>query len=361
MILIDGNNLAQRMLHVANSELFVKNFDSKGNLKEEITKTQYNEFLIVWINLIMNEILNLKANYPAHRSKIVVAFDSQNVWRKKIYPVYKSNRKKGKRTPQDGHLMKVFYKFLPILYKVLESTSFITLKDLYVDEMGIEADDIIATLTQRDGKHLISSCDSDFTQILDNRILQYHPFRKAIVATPSKEDVRMWLEGVAIDGQGKDGVPNILHEVSLSKDFIKWMKEKENLEVDDTHIPQLLSGSYMKMYEDEKAQEDVELISSGKRKTKRNLIAFEKPNGGNTLINKVLKDKSFLDLNPKYKEHYERNKRLMWFYYIPQEIQDHINQTFDSLSKPKVFNTIECQNMLMKIGCKKLLERIAEF
>ena len=86
-------------------------------------------------------------------------------------------------------------------------------------------------------------------------------------------------------------------------------------------------SNYVKEYEYEKAQEDIQLIKDGKRKTKRNLSAFEKANFGEANYNKLINSYSLeeiLKLNILYKARYELNNKLYNLHLIPEEIKEAI-------------------------------------
>lgn len=363
MILIDGNNLTRRYLHVAIGEtmkdLFTKDYDGRSP-----DVAQLQEFKALFMHFVLNEILEMKSKYGRNYGKVVIAFDSNNPWRRRVYAGYKSNRSSETKSKADMMQDQIFYWALPALVQILKATDFTIIDDLRLpDGYGIEADDVIGILAVIE-KSVVCSCDVDFTQLLNDNVKQYHPFRRALLETPSKKDVEMWKQFNIISGQAKDGIPGIMQHCKLSPEFISWVNSKFGLEIDGTMIEKIESDhkELMKQYEVEMALEDEALIKNGTRKKRKNLSAYEKPRGGETMVLKFLADfDTNMKTNPRWKAHYERNADLLLFERIPQDVRDVIIAEAKKEPAMMFFNTLGLQSLLLENRLYKIADRISEF
>ena len=150
LMLIDGHSMAFRAFYALPTE----NFSTKSG---QHTNAVYG-FVSMLINLLRDE-------QPTH---IGVAFDLAGpTFRAEIYPEYKATRK---ATPQE------FIGQIELIQQVLDA-----LNIRWVNEVGNEGDDIIATLaTEASGKgwqSVIVSGDRDSFQLIDERTTVLFPRR----------------------------------------------------------------------------------------------------------------------------------------------------------------------------------------
>lgn len=131
--------------------------------------------------LIFSGILNIMklcgGKYKANG--VLVACDSQNNWRKDIYPQYKGNRDKEKDQyyPNVIEAIKLTEEFL---------NTCTSIPAIYVPRA--EADDIIAISSKRSSiDTVIVSSDKDFIQLLDDKTRLYSPTLKNERTTTNKD------------------------------------------------------------------------------------------------------------------------------------------------------------------------------
>ena len=163
------------------------------------------------INLIRHITLNtyrhIKDKFGKDYGDLVICQDSNNYWRKDIFPFYKANRKKAREDNQE-YWDVIYDAMKTIRTEVAENMPY---KNIKVDRC--EADDVIGVLT----KHyhptesiLIVSNDKDFQQLLYYpNVKLYSPHKKTMVEC---EDPTMFLFEQIVRGDSSDGVPNILSD-----------------------------------------------------------------------------------------------------------------------------------------------------
>ncbi|MBQ2805112.1 MAG: DNA polymerase I, partial [Clostridia bacterium] len=138
LLLIDGNSIINRA-YFAMPMLS----DSQGNNINAV----YG-----FVNILLKVVEQLKPD------KLVVAFDKRGAnFRKQIYPDYKANRK---GMPED------LASQMPILHDLLA-----TMQVTVVEKAGVEADDIIGTISSHfDGESYVVSGDRDMLQLVSDKV-----------------------------------------------------------------------------------------------------------------------------------------------------------------------------------------------
>ena len=163
------------------------------------------------LNTLRSYILKFRSEYG---NEVVLAYNSKNYWRKQIFSNYKSNRKKV-RESQDLDWKEVYR----ILDKIkLELKLHSHYKVIEVDT--VEADDIIAVLSNMNKKTIILSSDKDFIQLHNNNVKQYSPIMKKYIEL---EDIDNQLYELIIYGDRADGIPNILSDDDV---FVNGQRQK---------------------------------------------------------------------------------------------------------------------------------------
>jgi hypothetical protein len=157
---------------------------------------------------ILNSLRLYNAKYRREYGQMVLACDGGGTWRREVFPQYKASRKAAR---ESGDIdWKEFFRILGnVRDEIRENLPF-----KVVHLQGVEADDIIATLTdstQEFGKHepvMIISSDKDFVQLHRYKnVRQYSPMAKEFVK--EKDPVR-YLQEHVLRGDTGDGVPNVL-------------------------------------------------------------------------------------------------------------------------------------------------------
>lgn len=157
---------------------------------------------------ILNSLRLYNAKYRREYGQMVLACDGGGTWRREMFPQYKASRKAAR---ESGDIdWKEFFRILGnVRDEIRENLPF-----KVVHLQGVEADDIIATLTdstQEFGKHepvMIISSDKDFVQLHRYKnVRQYSPMAKEFVR--EKDPVR-YLQEHVLRGDTGDGVPNVL-------------------------------------------------------------------------------------------------------------------------------------------------------
>lgn len=371
MIFIDGNNTLRRVFHVSmgtTMSTFMKDF--KEGIRKIPDKKELYELQYMTLFYFINDLLDLKTRYKNY-GELVITFDGPRSWRKELYPRYKEGRNR-RRTPEKVIEGKLFSFIQTQAETLLEYTRFIIIKgsDIHIrNDFFPEADDAIGTLVLAFPglKHLIASTDSDFKQLCNNpNVRRYHPIKKVLLENPSKKDIELWKICNLIGGQGKDSIPPITHFNKLSKEFITWVNEKHDLEIDGTMMEFIEQEhpDLIKKYEKEMSEIDEEEIKKGKRKKRRYLTAYDNKKFGDMAAMKFHADfEKNMEINPRYKENYKRNELLLLFDHIPEFVKDPIISEFQKQREKssKFFNTIPLQTKLTELKLYKLEERLSEF
>ena len=247
--------------------------------------------------LILNSLRNYQKRYGPTYGKIVLCTDAGNPWRRDFFPLYKAGRKKAR--DNDDNDWKLIFDTLQIVKdEIRENFPY-----YYMYVPNCEADDIIAVLTQRFHKEediLIVSGDKDFQQLLKyDNVQQYSPNRNDFI-TP-EGGAEHFLKEHILKGDKGDGIPNI-----LSND---------------------------------------DCLDLGIRQT-----PLRKP-----ILEKYLRIS--IENDDKYFRNYIRNRTLIDFDLIPNEIIDSINTEFDNTEpvQGKVYD------FLREKRITQLLDNIGDF
>lgn len=192
MIIVDYNQIAISNIMVS--------LGAHTNAKIEVSMLRH---------MILNSIRAANEKFKNEFGELVIACDNTNIWRKKIFPYYKANRKKNKENSAMD-----WNSIFECLNQIREE-----LKEFFpykvIDIESAEADDIIGTLTNNFGtemntgeKILILSADKDFIQLhVYGNVKQYDPIRKKWI---THNDPVKYLKEHILKGDSGDGIPNVL-------------------------------------------------------------------------------------------------------------------------------------------------------
>lgn len=256
-------------------------------------------------HMILNSIRMYNKKYRNEYGQMVICADGMNTWRKEFFPYYKASRKKGREeSSQDWHEI---FRILHLVRDEIKDN--LPYKVLHME--GIEADDIIGSLTMRTqefGNHepiMIVSSDKDFIQLQKfSNVKQFSPIQKKMV---TDSNPRQYLWNHILRGDSGDGIPNVLSD-------------------DDTFIEEGKSQSPLR-------QQKID-----------------------TWIENADNLKDHMD-ETTYRN-FQRNKKLIDLTDIPEHLQQLIINTYDEQSlAPKM----KVLNYLIKKRCNQLIEVVEEF
>ncbi len=365
MILFDCNNTATVIFHSLLGTYHKDGEINKDNLIEDFNLIK-KEFTSQFIYFTFDSILKHRDKRDEF-GKFVAIFDSEKYsWRKRLYPLYKYDRiKKKNKSQNDKFISKLNNMYLQLFKDLLEMTNIMTFQLEYDSRYGIEADDIIATLaTKVNEKHLIISNDSDFFELLNENIRQFNHKENHFLPIPSKKAVEHKRMEWYVLGQAKDNIKNIKYFSELSPDFIKWVNENYDLDINETHLDKIekhkdITDRYFKeMYE-----EDEKEIEEGKRKRQRNRTFYKVPTFGEAKLDDFLKDlDNNLNVNKRWKHHFKRNQKLINLSRLPSYITNKVIRDYEKKrNEKKIFDKIKFSNILRKYNADKVIERLSEF
>ncbi len=179
------------------------------------------------LNTIRNHVRRFKVEFGP---EVVIAFDAEHYWRSEVFPHYKRNRIKARK---DSKFDWVGYKTIMTKLKA-EFQLVLPYKLVEVDRA--EADDIIAVLVKDKSQMMttepvvIVSGDKDFLQLqLGNpNVKQFAPMKKDFITYEDYDYAD--LDDHIIRGDSSDGIPNIMSDGDTfmieGKSQIKMMPKK---------------------------------------------------------------------------------------------------------------------------------------
>lgn len=256
-------------------------------------------------HMILNSIRMYNKKYRKEYGQMVICADGMNTWRKEFYPYYKASRKKG-RDDSSQDWTEIF-RILHLVRDEIKAN--LPYKVLHME--GIEADDIIGTLTmqtQEFGKHepiMIVSSDKDFIQLQKfSNVKQFSPIQKKMV---TDSNPRQYLWNHILRGDSGDGIPNVLSD-------------------DDTFVEEGKSQSPLRQQKIDTWIENADNLKE--------------------------------HMNETTYRNFQRNKKLIDLTDIPEHLQQLIINTYDEQSlAPKM----KVLNYLIKKRCNQLIEVVEEF
>lgn len=243
-----------------------------SNLMVQIKNDSLNEKLVR--HMVLTSLLSYEKLYGKEYGELVLAYDSKHYWRKEVFPYYKQNRKKDRE--KSNHNWNSIFE---VLNKIRDE-----IKEYFpykvIEVYGAEADDVISTLCKSKGteKVLILSGDKDFIQLQKYPgVKQYNPIMKKEV---THDNPYVFVKEHIIKGDKSDGIPNYL---SLDDTFVSGVRQKP--------------------------------IS------KKNLDKW------------VEQDPSAFCTTNELQQNYYRNKQLIDFDCVPEEIETKILEEYTSLNR----------------------------
>lgn len=246
-----------------------------ANLMAQIgnhTNTEIEEGLLR--HMVLNTIRSLNHKYKGEYGEMIICCDDKKVWRKEVFKYYKANRKKD-REASELNWTQIFNYLSSIRNEI---KSYLPYRVLQVE--GAEADDVIGTLTIKNGqllntgeKILILSGDKDFGQLhVFGNVSQFDPIRKKVI---KHDDPVKFTRDLILGGDRGDGIPNILspddclvngvrqkplqlekfvhitnpREQLTGEQLRNWIRNEQLIDL--TFIPEELQNKIIRLYEEE--------------------------------------------------------------------------------------------------------------
>ena len=160
-------------------------------------------------HMVLNSYRMIRRKFHKEYGELVICNDSSKCWRKSHFPLYKQNRK-DKQKSSDIDWDQIYSSMATIRNEIINVFPY---KNIKLD--GAEADDIIAILARvfyNQEKILIISNDKDFQQLqIFPNVKQYSTFKKEYLVC---ENPKMFLYEHIIKGDSSDGIPNIVSDDS---------------------------------------------------------------------------------------------------------------------------------------------------
>jgi hypothetical protein len=258
-------------------------------------------------HMILNVIRSYKNKFSAEfGDEIVIACDNRHYWRRKVFPYYKSHRKKVREASELD--WGAIFDALTIIRQELEEY----FPYPVIDVDGAEADDVIGTLaeySQTLGEpeglfgdptavpFLVLSGDHDFNQLQKwSNVKQYAPAQKKWIKIKESPDAVL-MEHI-ITGDKGDGIPNMLspddcfvegkRQKPIRKNLLSEWKSKPPAEwmtsdmthgynrnrmlVDLTQTPQDIKDAIVQSYETQLGGDRSQILNYMIKNKMRNLI-----------------------------------------------------------------------------------------
>lgn len=250
-------------------------------------------------HMVINTIRSLKQKFEGSYGNLVIACDSKNYWRKKVFPYYKANRKKARE--ESGLDWPMIFDTINLLKEELKT--FFPYKVIEVETA--EADDIIATLVMWSVENdvgnglfpqpnplLILSGDHDFIQLQKYKhVKQFSPITKKFITSDSTPE--KYLFEHIIRGDKGDGIPNVL---SSDTSIVENERQKKIMQVkldqwqeDPSTMPQ--DESFKRNFDRNKALVDLTKIPDDIRDSIINTFTNTPSRGRELLLDYFIKNK----------------------------------------------------------------------
>jgi len=275
-----------------------------SNLMMQISASKNNDIEEDLVrHMTLNSIRTYRSKFYEKFGEIVLCYDNRKVWRREIFPNYKFHRKKDReKSEHDWNL--IFETFTNIRSELKEIFPY-----KVIEVEGAEADDIIATVVSDVNKRggleqvLILSSDKDFIQLQKHSFVkQYSPMAKKFV---NGMNPLTYIKEHIIKGDRSDGIPNFL---SPDNCFVDGLRQKP--------ITKKKLSTWVELEPDEFCSNETIL------------------------------------------RNYQRNRTLIDFDYIPEEIQTKIMKEFD---KKPVGDRSKILNYFISKKLKNLIQDIGDF
>lgn len=342
-VLVDFSHLSHRNLFIAkvqsdklsnnmlNTSIEIQNYD---NILDDPLRSA--ALADIYYHLMFQSLVGIKKRFGVKAEDIVLCLDDRS-WRKNRFKLYKAKRNEEReKSPLNWE---EFYKTVNRLIKVINDNTKIKI----IQTKEAEADDIIFVLAREFSyKNIpvnVVTSDKDIKQVLRfNGVNMFDPIKKEDVKNWNPKDLLVHI----LAGDEGDGVPSIKDGTSFSPEFLKHLKNNKIL-IEDVNIVTKLEifDNVYNSFEGTKIFKPGQ-FAQGKAK-------------------KIVDDGSLrkeLKLNPMFKEHFIRNRKLIDMRKIPKDIMERILHTYENIS-PKSNNLFELQDWMVEHKLKEAQKNIS--
>lgn len=299
MILFDISSTFHMVTHRLSKEFY------KG---EKLDLKEYRKEFFLGLLWVLDRHIKMFKDY----GDPVICIDEKShpSWRKEMYPMYKSARKKLRDGQAKFDYSDAFKLFDDFLNACIDHSC---IKSIGVPRA--EADDIILIVAEHlaslGNNVMVLSPDKDFIQLqVDPKIKQYSWFTKKIISVEDKGSMEEWLNEHICLGDATDAVPRIVDFQQFLPGVEKFLESKNY-----TGSPYEFSKSFYDLDEFDKFGGVFVKEPFGPAKLKK-------------MIDVHGSVENFVDSNPIIKENYERNKKLVLTEGIPDDIRESILKEF---------------------------------
>jgi 5'-3' exonuclease len=349
MILVDFSSIIFR-------KMFTSIKHAKPSKIDDVYITA--EFIHLAKYYVLQELFQIKQEFSnEYRDIIICLDDSKNgYWRKDIYPQYKENRK-ARREKSEINYTEVFEEIDKLIEQIRENLPWKVLK---IDRA--EADDIILILAEEfknSENILIHSPDKDLIQAQKNtqNVQQYSSLTKKFMkATDKFDSMEAWLIHHIVLGDAVDGIPKIVDCTELSPKFLVYL-EKRNYGVIKTPMD-FKENDTISIEKKKELIQNFDVYKSNRNKESTCIKdIYKKINFGSSKLKKKIHEfgglNNWLDSHPLYKQHYERNFKLIMSEGIPENIRNQIIINFKEAIS--VYNDKNFKEYLIENNLKSIL------
>jgi len=306
------------------------------------------DFIKFYKHLMLQSLRHISDKFGSY-GDIVLALDTKTNWRKEVYPGYKGHRKKD-RDESDVNFDE-FFVHVAEFTDVLDN--YFPYKVIVVDRA--EADDIVGVLSKKFApyeKVVAISSDKDFKQILEYGAELYDPIKKSYVRM-SKEELKEWKMIHILCGDEGDGVPHIKRGTQFTDTFLSYLKQNEVYINDPEKFNELsISEKLYSEFDTYKVNKKGEVLNE--------LDIFKATPFGEAGAKKFMVDiKTNLKQNKIFIQNFKRNKELVLFDSIPDDVRESILITFEDIEFK--YDPNEIMKFLTKNSLTAHLMNITDF
>ena len=361
MVIIDFSHLSFRMLHTA--IFLTKPKKKNGQFVTEEFKNMYQ-------HLVFQSLLYVRKTFSD--KDIIIAVDSKNNWRRKFYPEYKANRKKGREESEIN-----FDEFFEVLNDILDNLEYFPFKKVSLDYL--EADDIAGILVMQfpEKEKILITSDKDWKQLLQYKNTKmYDPIKKKFIQLEKDEKETLLINNIIEDlnvpkikftlrhallGDAGDNVPGVTKETKFSDNFKKYLKEN-GLNINEIEFWELSEDKRNYLIDNYNV---FKVIKSGKRKGEFSdekdiwkTVPFGEKKAMKVLENEKTLE-NFLNTNPLYLRNFKRNLVLVDLAFIPKDLRKEVIEYIEDYKIS--YNSNEIKNFFIKNGLNEMFSNIHLF
>jgi len=357
MILVDYSSILHRKLYTAIS-----------NVKPNKVNSEYvtSEYIKVLKYFIIEELIGIHLEFNSKYGETVLCIDNstnEGYWRKDVYPLYKSKRKTT-REKSEINFKEVFEETNELIEQIKSN-----LPIKVVSVPRAEADDIMLVLAKESNENvLIHSPDKDMIQAqrYGNHIQQYSSLTKKWLTADTKSDnMDEWIYEHCVLGDAADEVPKVVDHTLFTDSFLEHLHNKSS--EFPTYTDQINNINNPYDFKHSELPDDVKIkllntfdVYQYNKKGENTGIkdVYKKERFGITTFKKQLNKfgsfDNWLNSNPLYREHYERNYTLVMEEGIPDYIRNAIINEYNNATN--TYNDIVFESYLKENSLNNIIQ-----